>query len=113
VPFYDLDLVGGARQLRGYREGQFPASRWGVARGEAGLFPAAGGRAFAFVDQGVLYRPYNDVEGRPASETLYRVGYGVGFDLPSAIGTVGISIGLGQGDGPLDGKLHVQLTNRF
>jgi hypothetical protein len=113
VPFYDLDAVGGARQLRGYREGEFRASRWAVGRAEFGVFPAAGGRAFAFVDQGVLYRPFLDADGVPSSETLLRTGYGVGLEAPSGLGLIALSLGWGQGDGPLDGKLHVRIVNRF
>jgi outer membrane protein assembly factor BamA len=113
VPYYDLDPVGGATSLRGYREQEFRASRWAVARAEYGVFPAGGGRAFAFVDQGILYRPFLTTDGFADSETLYRIGYGAGFELPSGLGTVALSLGWGQGDGPLDGKLHVRLTNRF
>ncbi len=113
VPYYDLDAVGGARQLRGYREGQFRASRWAVARAEFGLFPATGGRAFAFVDQAVLYRPFLDADAVPSSETLLRTGAGVGLEAPSGLGLVSLSLGWGQGDGPLDGKLHVRIVNRF
>lgn len=113
IPYYDLDPVGGATSLRGYREQEFRASRWGVARFEYGVFPQAGGRAFAFVDQGLMYRPFFTSEGVPDSETLYRMGYGAGFELPSGLGVLGLSLGWGQGDGPLDGKLHVRLTNRF
>ena len=113
VPFYDLDPVGGARSLRGYREGQFRASRWIVARGEFGVFPAAGGRAYLFADQGVLYRPFLDPEGRPVSETDYHLGAGLGVEVPSGLGLVALSMGWGRGDDPLDGKLHVRLINRF
>jgi outer membrane protein assembly factor BamA len=113
VPFYDLDPVGGALSLRGYREGQFRASRWAVARTEFGVFPAAAGRAYAFVDQGVLYRPFLDPGGRPVSRTDYHLGGGLGIEAPSGLGLVSLSLGWGRGDGPLDGKLHVRLINRF
>jgi outer membrane protein assembly factor BamA len=113
VPFYDLDPVGGARSLRGYREGQFRAARWGVARAEFGVFPVRGGRAYAFVDQGLLYRPFLDATGRPVSTTDYHLGGGLGLEAPSGLGLVSLSLGWGRGDGPLDGKLHVRLINRF
>ena len=113
VPFYDLDPVGGARSLRGYREGQFRASRWAVVRSEFGVFPPAGGRAYVFADQGVLYRPFLDEEGRPVSTTDYHLGGGLGVEVPSGLGLVALSLGWGRGDEPLDGKLHVRLINRF
>ena len=84
-----------------------------MARGEFGAFPAGGGRAFVFVDQGVLYRPYFDEVGDPASETLLRTGAGFGLEAPSGLGLVSLSLGWGHGDGPLDGKLHVRIVNRF
>ncbi|MEP7029184.1 MAG: BamA/TamA family outer membrane protein, partial [Candidatus Eisenbacteria bacterium] len=113
VPAYDLDLVGGAASLRGYREGEFRASRWAVMRLEYGVWTPESARAFAFVDQGALYRPFLDEAGRPTSATLYRPGYGIGFEAPIAFGRLAVSLGYGRGDGPLDGKLHVRLTSRF
>ena len=123
LPLYDLDPVGGALQLRGYREAEFRASRWAVARLEYSAFLGSGSRAYAFLDQGVLYRRLDpalvDSTGgalEPAGErssTLYRPGYGVGLEAGTAAGQIGVSIGYGQGDGPLDGKLHVRLRRRF
>ena len=113
VPVYDLDFVGGATSLRGYREGEFQVARWAVLRLEYGVFTAESGRVFAFVDQGVLDRPFLDEAGDAQNTTLYRAGYGVGIEAPLAIGRLGLTLGYGKGDGPLDGKLHVRLTSRF
>jgi outer membrane protein insertion porin family len=113
VPAYDLDLVGGAASLRGYREGEFRASRWAVLRLEYGVFTRETARVFAFVDQGALYRPFLDDSSRVTSTTLYRAGYGVGFEAPLALGRLALTLGYGRGDGPLDGKIHVRLTSRF
>jgi outer membrane protein assembly factor BamA len=113
VPAYDLDLVGGAASLRGYREGEFRASRWAVLRTEYGVFTPESGRVFAFVDQAALYRPFLDESGQPKSSTLYRPGYGVGFEAPLSLGRLALTLGYGRGDGPLDGKIHVRLTSRF
>lgn len=113
VPAYDLDLVGGAASLRGYREGEFRASRWAVLRLEYGVFTAESGRVFAFVDQAALYRPFLDDSSRVESSTLYRPGYGIGFEAPLALGRLALTLGYGRGDGPLDGKIHVRLTSRF
>jgi outer membrane protein assembly factor BamA len=113
VPAYDLDLVGGAASLRGYREGEFQASRWAVLRLEYGVVTPESARAFAFLDQGTLYRPFLDAAGAPQSETLYRPGYGIGFEAPVSLGRFAVTLGYGKGDGPLDGKIHVRLTSRF
>jgi outer membrane protein assembly factor BamA len=113
IPLHDLDAVGGAYELRGYREDEFRASRWGVARFETGVFLAGQGRAFAFLDQGYLYRRFEEPAGTFGRSTLYRVGYGVGLEAPSGLGLIGLSLGYGRGDGPLDGKLHLRLRSRF
>ena len=62
---------------------------------------------------GVLYRPFLDSLGVPQSETLYRIGYGVGIEAPVSVGRLALTLGYGQGDGPLDGKIHLRLTSRF
>jgi outer membrane protein insertion porin family len=113
IPLYDQDLVGGATTLRGYREGQFRASRWVVTRVEYGVFTVDRGRAFAFVDDGVLYRPFLDSLGVARHETLNRPGYGVGFEAPMTLGRLALTLAYGKGDGPLDGKIHVRLSSRF
>jgi outer membrane protein assembly factor BamA len=113
VPAYDLDLVGGAASLRGYREGEFQASRWAVLRLEYGVFTRETARVFAFVDQAALYRPFLGDSSTVSSTTLYRAGYGVGFEAPLALGRLALTLGYGRGDGPLDGKIHVRLTSRF
>ena len=113
VPAYDLDLVGGATSLRGYREGEFHVARWAVLRLEYGVYTQQAGRVFAFLDQGVLDRPFLDEAGEAQNSTLYRAGYGIGVEAPLAIGRLGLMLGYGKGDGPLDGKIHVRLTSRF
>jgi outer membrane protein insertion porin family len=113
IPLYDLDLVGGATSLRGYREGEFRASRWAVARIEYGVFTVDKGRAFAFFDDGLLYRPFADSTGAAHHETLNRPGYGVGFEAPMGLGRLSLTLAYGKGDGPLDGKVHVRLTTQF
>jgi hemolysin activation/secretion protein len=113
VPTYDLDLIGGAATLRGYREAEFQVSRWAVLRLEYGVVTTETARAFTFLDQGVLYRPFLDEAGAAQSETLYRPGYGIGFEAPVSLGRFAVTLGYGQGDGPLDGKIHVRLTSRF
>jgi len=114
VPAYDLDLVGGAASLRGYREGEFRASRWAVLRLEYGVYTQESGRVFAFFDQGALYRPFlADSTGAATSTTLWRPGYGVGIEAPLGSARLALTLGYGKGDGPLDGKIHVRLTSRF
>ncbi len=84
-----------------------------MTRLEYGVFTRESGRAFAFLDNGVLYRPFLDAAGAPQHETLDRPGYGVGFEAPMSLGRLALTLAYGHGDGPLDGKVHVRLTTQF
>jgi hypothetical protein len=86
-------------------------SRAGRSRARVRRLPTA--RGVVCVVDGVLYRPFLDSLGVPQSETLYRIGYGVGIEAPVSVGRLALTLGYGQGDGPLDGKIHLRLTSRF
>jgi len=46
-------------------------------------------------------------------KNLTRIGYGFGLRLESRAGTLGFDYGLGKGDSPGQGKLHVRLSAEF
>jgi outer membrane protein insertion porin family len=114
VPFYELYPLGGAASLRGYREEQFRGSTVFLVQLEARyLLGPDGTRLVGFIDLGrvttagtVLAAP-----GEPGS--LVRAGYGAGLHVATRLGIVGLDYGLGEGDGPLDGKLHFALEAAF
>ena len=69
-------------------------------------------RVFFFVDAGHLEnreKSYETFEKKNRS----LVGYGFGFRLQSRAGMLGFDYGLGRGDSPGDGKLHVRMSTEF
>lgn len=110
-PFVSLSdnyRLGGALTLRGYREEQFRGSRvaWSNLEYRYLLGPAS--RAFAFLDAGYFWRQ----EESGVAEGL-KIGYGLGMSVATRLGVVSIAYGLGEGDGLMDGKVHLRLVNRF
>jgi outer membrane protein assembly factor BamA len=112
IPVYDLFSLGGVRSLRGYREDAFRAARLALLRAEYGLlFPRS--RVFLFLDQAVFHRARPALDSTGAPETRYRAGYGLGTSYVSPLGELALLLGWGEGTGPLDAKLHLQLLSRF
>jgi outer membrane protein assembly factor BamA len=103
VPVYDHFFLGGANSVRGYREEQFSGFRVGWVNLEARFGLARNSYVYPFVDVG-YYLGAN-------SETV--VGYGFGLSVGTRLGVLGLDYGLGEGDGPLDGKVHLKLTGEF
>ena len=103
----DLYRLGGFRTLRGFREEQFSGVRtaWGTAEYR---FLTGGGKSFffGFLDPGYV------LPGGGA-EDLFTYGYGVGMRLETAIGLVGVSFALGEGDPVAQTKIHFGLINDF
>jgi outer membrane protein assembly factor BamA len=110
IPLYDRHPLGGAARLRGYREEAFRTSRYGLAALELG-WQWGEARAFLFLDQ-ALFRG-DPADSTSAARARYRAGYGCGLALPTALGRLGVDFGWGEGDGPLDAKLHLRLDSRF
>jgi len=108
----DRYWLGGATTIRGYAENRFPAVKALLLTAEYRLLMDGDSRAFLFVDRGYLF----DRERRESSfVTTQRIvtGYGFGLRLASRAGLLGFDYGLGQGDTPGEGKLHVSLRTAF
>jgi len=108
----DFYKVGGIKNVRGYREEQFRASK--LTYGNIELRYAFSRKSFGhvFFDPGYYYRPPDEINGIPKQEGFI-YGYGLGIRLETAIGIVGVSYAIGKGDGMLDGKIHFGLVNEF
>ena len=108
----DFYRVGGANTLRGYREEQFTGTRFGWMNSE--LRYSLGRRTFAFIfyDFGYIYQSPDADRGREEF-SAFRGGYGIGGRIETALGIMGVSYALGQGDGFADGKIHFGLINAF
>lgn len=104
----DLYRFGGAHTMRGYRESQFLGSRVVWSNAEYRFLLARRSFLFGFFDTGYYFRP--DAVGS-AREVKY--GYGVGIRLETALGNIGVSFALGEGDSFGQGKIHFGLINEF
>ncbi|MEO8513223.1 MAG: POTRA domain-containing protein [Ignavibacteria bacterium] len=108
----DLFRLGGNSTVRGYREGQFLASR--AAWGNIELRYALTRKSFAaiFYDIGYYLKPEDNFYKIPSQEGLI-FGYGLGIRIETSLGMFGVSYALGRGDAILEGKIHFGLINDF
>jgi outer membrane protein assembly factor BamA len=109
VPLSDQIRFGGARTLRGYAEDAFRGTLVSWLNAEYRFRMGRYSRFFVFFDCGVYQR-------REAVLGLIKgtkAGYGIGLRLETRLGLIGIDYGLGEGDSPMRGKVHVGLTGRF
>lgn len=100
--------LGGYADLRGFREEQFLTDRQALATTEYRFLTGPGGRLFLFVDTA-----YHHLKTEKTFDEGFNLGYGCGFRAATTIGTYGVDYGLAAGNGPLDGKIHVSVTQEF
>ena len=104
----ELDTLGGRGDLRGFREEQFLTDRQALLTAEYRFLAGRDNRLFVFTDAAYRHR------GAPApADQGYNLGYGVGFRARTPVGTYGVDYGLAAGAGPLDGMLHITITEEF
>jgi outer membrane protein insertion porin family len=114
IPYYELFPLGGASSLRGYREEQFRGAHVELVQLEQHfLIDSAGSRLLGFVDLGNVSTKGTVLQVPGEPESLFRIGYGAGLRFATRFGLAGLDYALGEGDGPLDGKLHVALQSSF
>jgi len=107
VPLHQQLVLGGAGSLRGYREEQFHGTATALGSLEYRLILGRYSRIAVFLDVG----HYSREGSKTVSET--KLGYGVGLRGETRLGIIAVDYGLGEGDGFLDGKLHVGLIREF
>ena len=108
----DLFRLGGASTLRGYREGQFLGSRIVWTNLEYRFLVAPRSFFYGFVDIGYIVQPSIAAMSMDASEQS-KIGYGIGVRMDSALGLIGVSFALGEGDTFSTSKIHIRLINEF
>ncbi len=108
----DLFRLGGNSTIRGYREGQFLASR--AAWGNVEIRYSLTRKSFAsiFYDIGYYSKPEDDLYNIPV-QGGFLYGYGLGIRIETSLGMFGVSYALGRGDSILEGKIHFGLINDF
>jgi len=113
LPVSELYFLGGATTVRGYREEQFPGNSILWTRLEYRILTGGDSRIFAFNDWGYYQRKYTELNGNSAMLEEWKYGYGVGLRIDTYFGLIGVDYGIGEGDSPLEGKLHFRLRNEF
>jgi len=108
----DLFRIGGASTLRGYREGQFSGSRIVWMNVEYRFIVALRSFFYGFVDIGYIRQPDLITADLTASEQS-KLGYGIGVRMDSALGLIGVSFAMGEGDTFSTSKIHIRLINEF
>lgn len=108
----DLFRLGGASTLRGYQEGQFLGSRIVWTNLEYRFLVAPRSFFYGFVDFGYIVQPVIAPIKSAASEQS-KIGYGIGVRMDTALGLIGVSFALGEGDTFSTLKIHIRLINEF
>jgi len=108
----DLFRFGGASTLRGYREGQFLGSRIIWTNLEYRFLVTPHSFFYGFIDAGYIVQPLIAAVSMTASEQS-KIGYGIGVRMDSALGLIGVSFALGEGDTFSTSKIHIRLINEF
>lgn len=108
----DLYRLGGTNTLRGYREDQFRGNRIIWSNFEYRYAMTKITYAYLFYDMGYYLQNENKSQNlKRLSE--FKTGYGLGLSIETALGIMGISYALGQGDSFGEGKIHFGLLNEF
>lgn len=108
----DFYKVGGIKNIRGYREEQFRASKFTYGTIEMRYSFSRKSFASIFIDPGYYYKPLDVLNNIPKQEG-FLMGYGLGIRIETGIGLIGVNYAIGKEDGLLDGKIHFGLINEF
>ncbi len=108
----DLFRLGGTNSLRGYREDQFLGSRVLWTNLEYRLLLARRTYTFLFFDTG-YYLIKEDTTAKTLKQESFNIGYGLGLNVETSLGVLGVSFALAKGDSFSDGKIHFGLVSEF
>ncbi|MCB0713456.1 MAG: BamA/TamA family outer membrane protein [Ignavibacteriae bacterium] len=108
----ELIRFGGVNSVRGYRDGQFRASRIAWGRFEARVLLSPVSFASLFFDGGYYARPADARVGIEADDAII-YGYGVGLQVDTPVGIARFSFALGKEDTFENGKVSVGLIGEF
>ncbi len=108
----DLFRLGGTNTLRGYREDQFLGSRLLWSNTEYRFSLARRSYIYGFFDAGYYLKPEDEIRNVEEVSAV-KTGFGIGVRIETALGIIGVSYALGQGDTFSQGKIHFGLVNDF
>jgi outer membrane protein insertion porin family len=109
VPASELFEFGGARTLRGYREGQFKGDQVAYGGLEYRYGDRRAAQGYLFLDAGALRRK----QIAAATDESVHVGTGVGMRAQVASGALDVSFGMGEERSFAAVKVHVAFQQRF
>jgi len=112
IEISDLYLLGGTNTLRGYREKQFTGNRILWTNLEYRYLLTQRSFAFLFFDTGYFLRNEN-IERNITKLDGFKIGYGLGLNIETGLGILGVSFALAKGDSFTDGKIHFGIVNEF
>lgn len=108
----DLFRLGGTNTLRGYREDQFLGSRVFWSNLEYRFLLSRRTYVFLFLDTGYYLRKADQERNILKSEG-FKIGYGLGLNLETSLGVLGVSYALAKGHSFSDGLIHFGLVSEF
>lgn len=108
----DLFRLGGTNTLRGYREDQFLGSRIFWSNLEYRLLLEGRTYTYLFFDTG-YYLVKEDAARKISRQEAFNIGYGLGLNVETSLGVIGVSFALAKGDSFADGKIHFGLVSEF
>lgn len=108
----DLFRLGGTNSLRGYREDQFLGNRVFWSNLEYRLLLTPRTFTFLFFDTGYFLVKEN-ITSKLSRLEQFNFGYGLGLNIETSLGIIGVSFALAKGDSFSDGKIHFGLLNEF
>lgn len=112
IEISDMYFLGGTNSLRGYREKQFTAGRVAWSNLEYRYLLSRRSFAFLFFDTGYYLRNEN-IENSITKIEGFKIGYGLGLNIETGLGVLGVSFALAKGDSFSDGKIHFGIVNEF
>jgi outer membrane protein insertion porin family len=101
--------LGGATDVRGYREQQFRGAQVAWLSIDPWILRWPQGAFGPFVDLGY----YHLAASRGGTGGHAKVGYGIALRSLTRIGVLSVDYGIGEDTGPLDGRIHVALKALF
>ncbi len=108
----DLYRLGGTNTLRGYREDQFLGNRIFWSNLEYRFLLSRRTFVFPFIDTGYYLMNDNPTLHITRAEG-FKIGYGLGLNIETGLGELGVSFALAKGDSFSLGKIHFGLVNEF
>jgi len=112
IEISDLYKLGGTFSLRGYLENQFLGNRLLWSNIEYRYLIERRSYVYVFFDEGYFFMQ-KEFLNRNHKLSGFRSGYGLGLNIETGIGILGVSFALSKGDTFTEGKIHFGIINEF